>query len=203
MGNRARAAGESARDAASRSASTRATSTAIRTSSPAASGSGSALRGRWRCNPRFMVLDEPISALDVSIQSQIINLLTDLQEQVRADVPVHLARPVGGGVHLRPRGGDVPGRDRGDGHERRAVPAVRCIPTRTRCSRRFPTMDPAKKRQRIVLQGDVPSPINPPAGCRFHPRCPLATEACCVGTPPLVEIDGHQVRCHAVERYGS
>ncbi len=64
----------------------------------------------------------------------------------------------------------------------------------------IPSMDPVKRRKRIVLQGDVPSPINPPDGCRFHPRCPLATEACCVGTPSLVQIDGHQVRCHAVDR---
>ena len=64
----------------------------------------------------------------------------------------------------------------------------------------IPSIDPAKRRKRILLQGDVPSPIDPPEGCRFHPRCPLASEACCVGTPPLVEIDGHQVRCHAAER---
>ena len=64
----------------------------------------------------------------------------------------------------------------------------------------IPTMDPVRRRQRIVLQGDVPSPINPPSGCRFHPRCPWAKEVCRQQMPRLLTLDGHQVRCHAVEK---
>jgi oligopeptide/dipeptide ABC transporter ATP-binding protein len=62
-----------------------------------------------------------------------------------------------------------------------------------------PTLDPTSKRKRILLEGDVPSPINPPAGCRFHPRCPLASTICCTTTPREINLDGHMVRCHAVE----
>jgi ABC-type oligopeptide transport system ATPase subunit len=60
-------------------------------------------------------------------------------------------------------------------------------------------MDAAKRRKRILLQGDVPSPVNPPAGCRFHPRCPLARDICCTATPREMNLAGHLVRCHAVE----
>jgi hypothetical protein len=61
-------------------------------------------------------------------------------------------------------------------------------------------MDPVKKRRRIVLTGDVPSPINPPAGCRFHPRCPLAMDVCRTQAPRELDLAGHKVRCHAVEQ---
>jgi hypothetical protein len=61
-------------------------------------------------------------------------------------------------------------------------------------------MDPVLRRKRIVLQGDVPSPINPPPGCRFHPRCPWAKEVCRQQTPQRLELDGHQFRCHAVQK---
>jgi len=61
-------------------------------------------------------------------------------------------------------------------------------------------MEPSKHRDRIVLEGDVPSPINPPSGCRFHPRCPLAREVCKHVAPRQLDFDGHLVRCHAVEK---
>jgi oligopeptide/dipeptide ABC transporter ATP-binding protein len=64
----------------------------------------------------------------------------------------------------------------------------------------IPTMEPTKKRDRIVLEGDVPSPINPPSGCRFHPRCPIAMEVCKREVPRQLDLDGHLVRCHAVEK---
>ena len=63
-----------------------------------------------------------------------------------------------------------------------------------------PTMDPKRRQQRIILEGDVPSPINPPAGCRFHPRCPHAMDVCRREAPRELDFDGHQVRCHAVEQ---
>jgi oligopeptide/dipeptide ABC transporter ATP-binding protein len=63
-----------------------------------------------------------------------------------------------------------------------------------------PSMDPARRRKRILLEGDVPSPINPPAGCRFHPRCPLAMDVCRTTSPKELNLAGHMVRCHAVEQ---
>ena len=61
-------------------------------------------------------------------------------------------------------------------------------------------MDPTRKRKRIILQGDVPSPINPPSGCRFHPRCPLAMDVCRTTQPAELDLAGHKVRCHAVDQ---
>jgi oligopeptide/dipeptide ABC transporter ATP-binding protein len=64
----------------------------------------------------------------------------------------------------------------------------------------IPSMDPKTKKDRIVLEGDVPSPINPPTGCRFHPRCPVAMDVCSSISPKPLDLDGHLVRCHAVEQ---
>ena len=128
-------------------------------------------------DPRFIVLDEPISALDVSIQSQIINLLVELQEQFRADLFVHLARFVGGGIHFRSRGGDVPGRDRRDGYQRRAVrqPAapLHAGPALGHTQHGPDAAAKADRPARRRAQPDQPAP-----GCRFHPRCPLAMDIC-------------------------
>jgi oligopeptide/dipeptide ABC transporter ATP-binding protein len=63
-----------------------------------------------------------------------------------------------------------------------------------------PSIDPAKRRQRVLLPGDVPSPIHPPSGCRFHPRCPWAQPVCRAESPRQLELDGHMVRCHAAEK---
>ncbi len=158
-------------------------------------------------NPKFIVLDEPISALDVSIQSQVINLLIDLREKYDLTYSIHLTRLVGGGIHFRSRGRDVSGRDRRDGGQRRNCIGTRCIPTLTRCSRPCRCSTRPASGLRIVLPGDVPSPVNPPSGCRFHPRCPLAMPVCRTTVPPELNLDGHRVRCHAVseeaERLGN
>jgi oligopeptide/dipeptide ABC transporter ATP-binding protein len=149
--------------------------------------------------PKFMVLDEPISALDVSIQSQVINLLSDLKRElgltylfISHDLAV--VEYISDRVAVMYLGEIVELATSEELYKHPLHPYTHALLSS------IPSMDPAKRRKRILLQGDVPSPINPPEGCRFHPRCPLVSEACCVGTPPLVQIDGHQVRCHAAER---
>jgi oligopeptide transport system ATP-binding protein len=147
--------------------------------------------------PRLLVCDEPVSALDVSVQAQIINLLQDLQEQrglaclfIAHDLAVveHISRRVmvmylGKVVELAAATAIV--RDPKHPYTQALISAV-------------PVVEPDTKRQRIVLAGDVPSPINPPAGCPFHPRCPRAEfPRCGVEVPPLREVTaGHWASCH-------
>ncbi len=150
-------------------------------------------------NPRFMVLDEPISALDVSIQSQIINLLVKLREDygltylfISHDLSV--VQYLSDRVAVMYLGEIV---ETADGEELYANPLH---PYTQALLSSIPTMEPTKRRERIVLEGDVPSPINPPSGCRFHPRCPLAMEVCKREAPRELNLEGHLVRCHAVEK---
>ncbi len=147
-------------------------------------------------DPDFIVCDEPVSALDVSIQSQIINLLTDLQKQrgfsylfISHDLSVveHISRRVG----VMYLGKIVEVADREQLYKRPLHPYTQALLSAA------PVPDPTAKRRVILLQGDIPSPAKPPAGCRFHTRCPLKTERCTLEEPPLTDIgDGHQVACH-------
>ncbi len=150
-------------------------------------------------NPRFMVLDEPISALDVSIQSQIINLLVELREQydltylfISHDLSV--VEYISDRVAVMYLGQIVETADS------EALYANPLHPYTQALLSAIPTMDPTKRRKRIVLEGDVPSPINPPSGCRFHPRCPLAMDICKQEAPRQLNLDDHLVSCHAVEK---
>jgi peptide/nickel transport system ATP-binding protein len=150
-------------------------------------------------NPKFMVLDEPISALDVSIQSQVINLLTDLKRELGLTYlfishDLSVVEYISDRVAVMYLGEIVELATSDELYKNPLHPYTHALLSS------IPSIDPENRRKRILLQGDVPSPINPPAGCRFHPRCPLATEACCMGTPPLLQLDGHQVRCHAAEQ---
>lgn len=149
-------------------------------------------------NPKFMVLDEPISALDVSIQSQIINLLTELREQFNLTYlfishDLSVVEYLADRVSVMYLGKIVEEAKSEELYSNPLHPYSKALLSSV------PTMDPAKKRERIILQGDVPSPINPPPGCAFHPRCPLAFDRCKVEVPQPIEYDGHWVRCHAVE----
>ncbi len=150
-------------------------------------------------SPKFMVLDEPISALDVSIQSQIINLLVELREKfgltylfISHDLSV--VEYISDRVAVMYLGEIV---EMAAGSQLYANPLH---PYTQVLLSSIPTMDPVRRQERIVLEGDVPSPINPPSGCRFHPRCPWAKEVCRQQVPKLLAIDGHQFRCHAVEK---
>jgi oligopeptide/dipeptide ABC transporter ATP-binding protein len=148
--------------------------------------------------PKLIVADEPVSALDVSIQAQIINLLADLQEQfgltyffISHAIPVieHISTRIG--VMYLGKIVEV-----GTSEQICLDPKH---PYTLALLSAVPIPDPAAKKQRVVLKGDVPTPINPPSGCRFHTRCPVAVERCRVEAPPLRKLaDGRDVACHLV-----
>ena len=148
--------------------------------------------------PKLIVADEPVSALDVSIQAQIINLLADLQAQfgltylfISHAIPVieHIATRIG--VMYLGKLVEV-------GTSEQICVNPRHPYTQALLSA-VPVPDPAAKKQRIVLKGDVPTPINPPSGCRFHTRCPIAVERCKFEEPPLRPLnDGREAACHLV-----
>ena len=147
--------------------------------------------------PRVIVCDEPVSALDVSVQAQIVNLLEDLQRDLGLSYIViahdlDVVRRLADRVQVMYLGRVV---EEGGGEQ--VYTQARHPYTGALLSAR-PIADPkvARTRQRIVLQGDVPSPINPPSGCRFHPRCPVAQASCSTDDPRLVVgADGHGWAC--------
>jgi peptide/nickel transport system ATP-binding protein len=150
-------------------------------------------------NPRFMVLDEPISALDVSIQSQVINLLNDLKEEFKLTYlfishDLSAVKYISDRVAVMYLGEIVETATSEELYNNPRHPYTKALLSA------IPSMDPKTKKDRIVLEGDVPSPINPPAGCRFHPRCPVAIDLCKTVSPQPLDLDGHLVRCHAVEQ---
>ncbi len=149
-------------------------------------------------NPRFIVCDEPISALDVSIQAQIVNLLLDLQEDLGLSYlfishDLKVVEYVSHRVAVMYLGKIVELADSRRLYERRHHPYTRAL------LQAIPIADPSRKRARSLLQGDVPSPIDPPPGCSFHPRCPRAEQGRCDHlAPPLAELEagsGHVVAC--------
>jgi len=149
-------------------------------------------------NPDFIVADEPVSALDVSIQAQIINLLSDLQRDkqltylfISHDLSVveHLCDRVG----VMYLGSMVEMASKQEMFKNPLHPYTKALMSA------IPIPDPTLKRERIVLQGDIPSPANPPSGCKFHTRCPIATDKCKVETPKYRDVGNeHFVACHYV-----
>ena len=149
--------------------------------------------------PKLIVADEPVSALDVSIQSQIINLLADLQVQfgltylfISHAIPVieHISTRIG--VMYVGKLVEV-------GTSQQICVNPKHPYTQALLSA-VPVPDPAARKHRIVLKGDVPTPINPPSGCRFHPRCPIAVERCKTEEPLLRPLeDERQVACHLAQ----
>jgi oligopeptide/dipeptide ABC transporter ATP-binding protein len=147
-------------------------------------------------NPEFVVCDEPISALDVSVQAQIINLFMELQEKFRLTYlfishDLRVVRHISDRVAVMYLGKVVEFAPSGELYKNPLHPYTRVLISSV------PVADPDKQRKMTVLKGDVPSPINPPPGCSFHPRCPIAVEKCSSVEPELRDAGGgHLVSCH-------
>ena len=149
--------------------------------------------------PEFLVCDEPVSALDVSIQAQIVNLMQDLQKELKLTY-LFIAHDLKVVEHISNRVavmylGKIAEIAEGDElYARPRHPYTKALLSA------IPIPDPTHKIERVILQGDVPSPINPPSGCFFHPRCPIAREKCSVDYPILADVSAwngiHQAACH-------
>jgi len=148
-------------------------------------------------SPRFIVADEPVSALDVSIQAQIVNLLSDLQQELGLSFlfiahDLHVVEHVSRRVAVMYLGRVVELASAEQIYARPRHPYTKALLSAA------PVPDPKAHKQRLILQGDVPSPLDPPPGCAFHPRCPIAEKGLCDReVPALRAIEaGHEAACH-------
>lgn len=149
--------------------------------------------------PKFIIADEPVSALDVSIQSQVLNILKDLQQEFNLTY-LFIAHNLSVVEHISDRvavmylGKVVEMTRREELFRNPLHPYTQALMSA------IPIPDPTIKRERIILQGDVPSPVNPPKGCRFHPRCPIAIDYCKVAEPHFKEVSpDHFAACWRID----
>ena len=152
-------------------------------------------------NPKIVVADEPVSALDVSIRAQVLNLLMDLQEEMNLAYmfishDLSVVRHIADTVMVMYLGRPVEHGDKAVIFARPRHPYTQALMAST------PTVDPGQRRQRMIVRGELPSPIDPPSGCAFHKRCPFATDRCVRERPPLRPVDGRGVACHYAEEIG-
>jgi len=147
-------------------------------------------------NPELLICDEPVSALDVSIQAQVINLLEELQKELKLTYlfiahDLSVVKHISNRVAVMYLGKIFELASTFELYENTQHPYTEALLSAV------PIPDPTLNRQRIILEGDVPSPIKPPAGCRFHPRCKYAKAICSQEEPELIDINnGHYVACH-------
>jgi oligopeptide/dipeptide ABC transporter ATP-binding protein len=145
--------------------------------------------------PRLVVLDEPVSALDVSIRAQILNLLRDLQARLGLSY-LFIAHDLAAVAHMSHEIVVMYlGKIVESGDARTLAHDARHPYTKALFSAALPS-HPDERREEVVLAGEVPSPLNPPSGCHFHPRCPHATPRCAQEAPSLARVDGRMVACH-------